>query len=69
MSVAATYPRGRASCFGAPTHREGCEHCECSTYMGDLGERSASHSVQSPHFPHGWWRVGFFRSDDLKDSL
>jgi hypothetical protein len=26
-----------------------------------LGERSASHSVQSPHFPHGWWACGFLQ--------
>lgn len=69
MKAAATYPRGLAIGVGAQPHGEGCEHCECSTLLGDRGQKDAFLPVESTPRSDGCRDSSFFGSDALKDFL
>ena len=69
MNLAATYHLEPARFFCAYAHREGCEHCECSAQLGDLGEKDVSVPVESFPRPERWRDCSFFRSDKPQDSL
>ena len=69
MNAAATYPRGLAISFGAHAHREGCEHCECSTPLGDFEGDATSPAIESLHFCERRRHLPLFRSTHSKDSV